>query len=167
MAAASMTAPKGRIFDSSGFRVQVPAGSPRTGTDVVQLVRTHHDHRVWPSPDHSPIAIGPSARDISGTLRRGAPGAIGASATDLRSDAGAENRRLRRSRSRVTNRATMIHRPRLGTRPAGLIASSSRNRLARSERGDRLSRPHNDRRRGPRPVTAPPAPGLAQGPTSA
>ena len=118
-----------------GFRVQVPAGSPRlwpahavfprTGTEVSQLVRTHHDHRPWPVPDDSPIAFGLSARDISGTLRRGAPGAIGASATDLRSDAGAENRRLRRSRSRVTNRATMIHRPRLGTRPAGLIAPSS------------------------------------------
>jgi len=87
-------------------------------------VRTHHDHRPWPVPDDSPIAFGLSARDISGTLRRGAPGAIGASATGLRSDAGAENRRLRRSRSRVTNRATMIHRPRLGTRPAGLIARS-------------------------------------------
>jgi hypothetical protein len=42
-----------------------------------------------------------------------------------RSDAGAENRGHRRSRSRVTSRATMIHRPRPGTRPAGLIASSS------------------------------------------
>jgi hypothetical protein len=36
------------------------------------------------------IAFGLPARNGSGTLRRGAPGAIGASATDLRPDAGAE-----------------------------------------------------------------------------
>ena len=64
----------------------------------------------------------------------------------------------RRSRSKVTSRATMSDRPRPGTRPAGLIASSS-NESPPTSGGDRRFR-----RKGRRATAAVPVRGGSAGP---
>ena len=73
--------------------------------------------------------------------RRGEPGALGASTTDQRTDAGSGRRGpLRRSRAGVTSRATMSDRPRAGTRHGRTY------RLAQLISSDRLPVSGGDRR---------------------